>query len=588
MTETKRFAALTRTPADKRRWTVLELYNLHKTAAIIKPRIQRRVRWKHKDELAYMHFIINHMNSVYPILINEKIANGTRKYVLFDGLNRLTCILSFLKNPLKYFPEFIEPSFPKAVITLLQSMSMEQLMDHKAMKFLRFVRDNDLQASWLDKMKEKPDFDITVVEEQFDEIIHKITALNIYNITIDVTIWCNITDAEICNIYESINSNGVLLTPQEILASSLSHVTFPVRLLYHAHDISTFVEMYYNEVMEGEALPLAEPVDTSVLNLHDVLIGFQIFIRLQHYYYMPVVGHDKKRDILFELYEILVCKFDVAEANIDVLNGFLKKVHDACAHIQASMDAWYNKTIQYTAFTKFNLDLTKNQIIRLITYACSSEEDDALIQKTMKRVILYHDLLDMLQSDDPVKQTARDVLGSASGGTAEYNIIQSIIRRKQFDHVPSDDTIRALLKHVNTVSIKSVEHGAKRKSGWTKYEALAMGAFLNIRVPSHHTKYKQNCDHIVVYSSKWNGKIDINRLGNMTLITSKANQCRGHKPITSQWIAEHDLHFQGYPSDEVYAAIIDSKKVIIDNAAYNAMCEKREQDYHDYILKMVA
>jgi hypothetical protein len=91
-------------------------------------------------------------------------------------------------------------------------------------------------------------------------------------------------------------------------------------------------------------------------------------------------------------------------------------------------------------------------------------------------------------------------------------------------------------------------------------------------------------EHIIPFSSRWKGcKLDIDRLGNLLLLSKPLNAKRGNGRITDTFIRENRLI--GYPSENEYNRIVDDKGNIKSRQEYNVMCEIRETMYIDKFIE---
>jgi hypothetical protein len=93
-------------------------------------------------------------------------------------------------------------------------------------------------------------------------------------------------------------------------------------------------------------------------------------------------------------------------------------------------------------------------------------------------------------------------------------------------------------------------------------------------------------EHIIPYSTQWakGTKINIHRLGNLTLLDHAANLARGATMLTDGYLAA--LPHSGYPTSAEYCEIVDKRR-LISPAAYAGMCARREAAFVDTWVRAV-
>ena len=114
-------------------------------------------------------------------------------------------------------------------------------------------------------------------------------------------------------------------------------------------------------------------------------------------------------------------------------------------------------------------------------------------------------------------------------------------------------------------------------------------------MPNAVLNYDKHVEHIIpfsykikrVKSAKDMKAIDIDRLGNITIIYAKANMLRGDAPVTDAFVKKNRLDYALYPNEDEYNKIISATKIILDTEAYNSMCDKREKKYMNSLLHSI-
>ena len=107
---------------------------------------------------------------------------------------------------------------------------------------------------------------------------------------------------------------------------------------------------------------------------------------------------------------------------------------------------------------------------------------------------------------------------------------------------------------------------------------------------------KFSIEHIIPFSSEWEGYIDIERSGNLMPLIAAVNCSRGNRHIDKYQThyekhPSHKKYFENIndliPATETYDLIInhDEKKPrIIDNELFNELCANNEEIYRDNLI----
>jgi hypothetical protein len=441
---------------------------------------------------------------------------------------------------------------------------------------------------------------ISKLEDDWQTMIETLDALKFADIKLDMTIFPHLTNDQMCHIYESINEGGVKLSKQELLASSTSRMHFTKETLSSFDELKHLIETkYYEDMNRTEKLKIVED-SKDVINLFEVLVAFQYKLHAHYSYFIPEpCASDKGTDldILFKLYTYLMNPkfyeksdktFDTAPS-VDLLNQVLKDIELSCQWIDRIYKKYYNININCKEIKKY-LKISKNVVILLIVYIVDAMRltiEKGIIDSNLCHVIIYNELITEYPASKRSEiqhelKIPNNSLRYEEGGTFIPNQVRKIKDIHLFESIPTIDHIRILLERIFQDELEETNTCAKRTS-LTKVKVIALSVFYGAQIPSIKMSEPHNKDHIIPISITWTGLLDINRLGNLQLISETLNKSRGAKPITDAWIEEKGLIYQFYPKEAEYAGICDHK-MIKDLAAYNAMCERREKKYKDLIL----
>jgi hypothetical protein len=395
--------------------------------------------------------------------------------------------------------------------------------------------------------------DESTYESIWEDMIVTIKSWDFFNLSILYVIYTNLSHEEMCDIYNSINTGGKLLTRQELLASITASIVYTSEdIPKHYHDLKTTIEKYYDTMNESECFQMKEKI-TSI-NTYEVLLALQMVLSKQ-YSFMKLVTVKTEIDIVFALYEN---RYTFTE-KVDI-QGFIDEVMRACVFLQEVLDSMF-----HICFHKKIPQMKKNTALTCLSTILYMSPS----KKNIYTVLLIHYLC------PEEKRKSYDVLRYRSSGKDMPKLLKDIKENQTLDVTYTREKTEEIL--LLSITIKPT----KDRKELTLLDKFALTAFFQQNVPEKVKLLPHHVDHIVPFSL--NGDHDKCRLGNRQMITKEINQKRGTKPITDEWIRANDLTHQYYPSEEDYAAVCQGNVVNAD--AYNAMCEKREKMYLDIILK---
>jgi hypothetical protein len=521
----------------------------HEAGVLIKPRLQRKLTWKRVEMTKFILFMIQHGGSTQNMYVNEQ---PNKKRCIFDGNNRGNSIADFCKKPLDFLPETIPTEFSFAE-PLLKTIPLQWFVNgiedkgkNRPFSYQRFTA--------MCKKKEIVLPDGEEMESIWEDLVSTIKSWDFFNLKVAYVNYYNLSNEEMCDIYESINTGGKVLTKQELLASVTAFVVYKSEdVPKHYHDLKTIIQEYYHDMNESECFQMNEEITS--LNTYEVLLASQKGLYKQ-YSFMKLVSSKKEIDILFTLYENRYGQF-TEKVDIQV---FIDELVRACVFLQKVLDSMF-----HMCFHKKIPQMKKNTALTCLSMILYGEPT----KEMMYTMLLIH----YLCPED--KSKTHDILRWRPGGKEMPKLLKDIKDCKTLDVTYTrEKTLEILLL---SIIIQPTED----RKDTTLLEMFALTAFFQQNVPEKVKQLPHDIDHIVPFSLE--GDYDKCRLGNKQIIPASINRARGVKPITDKWICDNDLTHQYYPSEEVYAGVCQGKVVNAD--AYNAMCETREKMYLDNILK---
>lgn len=577
---------------------ISDLFNYYKKKQITKPKLQRKQCWVEKDisnkgstnNYDFIQFILKTRNIVNPLLLHQKyIRRDTVNYIVIDGNNRINAIIKFILNPLELFDDLIDENFTEEMKKKLKECDLETLLKARDIRHLcvKIFKDNTLFEENQKKFPDNDNDNDNNIYDAFDNLNDELNALDFFRIKIPITIFNDISEKEICEIYEGVNKGGMKLTRQEILASTTSFNTYTNDELDNYNVLKNIITKYYDDMNDNELLNINTHNDS--LNLYEILLATQI--NFHHIYKnLKLVEEPGKStlDIIFKLYEIIFSSFD----DKNNVNDFLKNISTILDYIKNIYTNYiFNTTIEFKQILTYSSSLSKNAIIILIIDCYKNfdkiSNNDKIFMNKITKLLVFSELINTLPDKEIKKDfDNHDLNYSKTRFTKKY--ARNILTGKQKLNSASDEEIKNLFYKNIELQLNEIKENSRRKP-LTKFKIIILSLYFNKCVPQYLLTKNKNNDHIIPFSSKKNNKnIDIDRLGNLVLIDSDTNKKKGVKIINDKFINDNKLNYYNYPSDNEVKKIINNKKEIISEEKYNIMCLGREELYIQEILKLLS
>ena len=572
-------------------WTISDFFQLWQQGRCIKPLIQRRIRWDEEKCSKFLHYLIRVKNSGNPIHVNRTIRVSDSivdVYTVFDGNNRSNCILDFVLAPLAFHTKLIPASLSLAGKERLMRTPLKYLQS-SPMNLVRWCGVYRGADAFLKKIEALQTAVVETVSEemntQFDEMLQSIGELSFLDIKLKVTVWDNLTSKQMCDLYHDFNHGTVVLSKQELLASSTFHTRyFPQDL----HDLfAPLVEWkrnYYGEMSRSERLQLEE-VTADSLSTFEVLTSFQMHLhsqfgtKLSNGFIDDYSSNDK--NLVFELYQELKLPM---EEKCPEMSHFLTRMLSACELVHQAYHSLYEAHISFSR--RFKLKPYPAKVLILFVMLHPEGWADNGFHAYLRRVCAYHDLVeDLAKKEDHERFLRKDALSKLQGKFA-HNTIRDLSTTGAFSTEP---TLEDLSELSQVLIRQDIQLPQKSRKNWktNTLKMMSMTAFFNYRVPSMQKQVTNAVDHIVPFSQRHPAslQVDICRLGNLTVIPSKINTERSVKPISDEWVKKNGFKYQEYPSEADYHGMVVAGRLEND-AAFTDMCERRERMYVEDLLRM--
>ncbi len=581
---------------ENKQITIEDLSQYYANGQLVKPRLNRDLRWDFNHTKLFLEFTFKIRHILTPFLCTQTIVtNGAcSKYIfsVFDGNNRMNAIFAFLAKPLKYMTSVNnalkhvlrgKPDGDK-ICQIIENMSYAEIMNTTSFTMLCRKHNKTSNPSqdidMFEWFKNNEDRDGTI-ENAYNEIHQSVSDTKFNNVKLTLTVFSDMTDEEIVDIFQNINTSGVELTPQDILKATSSLTK------YRADEITEFgnIAKYYKEYAEAqeEKEVLETGMEYTSLSGFEILFGLQLWMHRDYSNVVDVPGKGAvKMDLIFKLHK-LFCE-NVRVKNKDRMNWLIQIFIDSVKYMHGVYNKMYGLV---SSFDKLGLTLNK-QFALHVWFISRSEASSAKFDGDYLSVLLYDSLCQFIK-DKSDKKIFDDCnpLAYHTGGEYIIDLTGTIKETGTVETIPSSSQISRVMKYILNKNIVPC-HYADRKRQYkpNKMESLLLNLYYYKHVPPHVREESMDLDHIIPISTNgWSGELDINRIGNKMMINKRVNIRKGCRNLTDAFIKENKLTYYNYPTEAEYAKIVVNG--VVQQEEYNAFCQKREDAFIDYVVSIL-
>jgi hypothetical protein len=596
-------------------WTLDALFI--KKDLIAKPKFQRDKKWtltpekknipNYKD---YINFLISNKNSVFPISLGTEIKDGIIMYIVIDGNNRLNSIITFLENPYLIFSEYydnlfetinsseIDKNIKDKIISSIKALSYKQISN--------FRRLGDILPSIVisSELFRNIEDELINIQKKF---IYKDNTCYDNIIKLNINIFTNGTYENYLKIFEDINKHSNILSENELLSAILFTTNIKIRDDELKYKLLTKIKEFYDNKGKGEVLTQfkfdIKEYDIKCINAFDFMIGFQNYCNMLY----PVINKFETSglSLFFKIFKFLYDSVSADKYTDENINNFINKITFACNIVNKAFLKIFPDNINQNLFNstcvKYNekeLIKKNNMAILLISNISNKDKYNEidLINKN-RACIIYHLLcnknylkkLDTIQIADFIKYDS--IRYFAGGGFVDIVCKDILYKDTNKIFKLSKDSFKNLLKECikSVIDEQSFEEKPSKRRKLTLLDKILFSNYWNRNIPNKHLKEKYSLEHITPFSSNWNGKIDIDRIGNIFPTFEHINSKRGNKDLEI-YKTEKDSLFENikqilpYEKYHDINKILNKKTTIISIEKYNEYCYKNEDIYINQLL----
>jgi len=608
-------------------WRVSILISKMDNKEITKPKFQRKKKWdilpkkeNNPNEKSYITFLFEVKNSVHAITFGQNMDLNKITFTNIDGNNRLNAIKHFIDKPFEIFPEYLdeliifidtlsnlEDNDKNMLKTIFKDISYSNIIE---MKFHKYFETIDKHDFYIKKLKNKRDEFEAIIDIIQNKL--KINGIDRFDqfVSINVNLFEGYNTDELCKIFEDINKFNSKLTEIELLACRLYNIdNFKIKNNIIEQSIINEIKKHYDEKCNDEALICYKYEIDNKINAYDFIVGFQNYCNREYKIIEKIDNNGIS--LFFKLYKNIYNNLDNT-FNDENVNEFIDNIIYSCDIIKKIYDKIFTEQINNKLFNtscenKFST-LKKNNIYIIISAIWGYKKiatKDKIIINTIEKIILYHFILNDIK-DKKTKELHQinDSIHFEGGGyfidaNAKKLINNPSSINEKIDKISFKKLINDLFVEGDKPIPRLLENGRNKcdkRRNRKFYEKCLLFYYYKAKVPTNLLNNKFSIEHIYPFSSNWEGKIDIDRIGNIVPIIDEINSKRNNKHISKYVELDINHNFINFidvlPKDNAYNSVIShaetNKKnppAIINNDKYIEQCKSIEKSYLDNFLK---
>jgi hypothetical protein len=599
---------------ENKQWSVKNLVDL--LPMIIKPKFQRKGRWvinpqkkKCPSYSEYIKFLYRTKNSVDVLSFGTIIKNNKQNYINIDGNNRINAIVEFVRKPLLIlhdkFSDKLNILNKYIDNDILYNIQYDEICDFRRLKDITPINEIVSKLS-------REEYDI--VEDIFVEIQENLLLNDKSKFTECVKLNINIFNDgsydEYNNIFKSINTHSNELSENELLASML----YSNNIILKPDNNNNFkliqqIKSFYDNRDKNEVLCNSNNNNsfTNTINIFDYMVGLQNLLNKEN----SIIPEYNTNGLglIFKLYKIVYnknCLDNTCFNDLDTeyftnilinMNNILANIFNKLFSNKLNNRLFGNSCMISRHFKKNNLYILCTSILSLL----KNNYDNEYIINNLIKPVFYHMLIKYIPKTDEYNEEITilkdmDLLKYEAGGSYIDNQCKRIYKSEPhylYNNINEELFIKILSKiiyHSNNITNEKLRVRNKRKS-LNFVHKIIYSIIFKTKVPIDWLITEYSIEHIIPFSSAYEGELDLDRFGNLFPISLYHNKKRSNKNINlyNDICPEYYNTFIKKLCDDIeYNNIIEynnKKPVIINNKLYEDLCYKNEKLIIDIIIK---
>jgi hypothetical protein len=511
-----------------------------------------------------------------------------------------------LKKPYSIFPEKYVNLF-KIISehTYEQKDMLIKLIENLSyMKLSSFDNLDDLLCVKIDdgELHKKIEEELIKIQENFldnnrpyDEIIK-----------MNINILKNGSFEQYCKIFTDLNNRNGTLSPNEMLSGQLFNIHIDITNDNIKHDIIRHIKDFYDNRGTNEVLSKFNYEYTDNINAFDFIVGLQNYCNEKY----PTIHKFDREGIsmFFSAYKFLYGSYSSDDKySTDNVNEFIEKILYAAKIIDIAYNTIFLNNVENSIFNKSSSKdkciIKKNpMLILLITNIANlKKKSEKYLINFNRIVIIYHMLSnrkylkkDYIDDEKLNIYKVDDNIEYQAGGSYIENLCKKIYEKEpEYIFNITKDKFYNLINDCIKCNINEDTYDnnntTRKRRKLNLLDTILICNYWNTKAPATILDNKFSIDHITPFSSKWDNKIDIDRIGNLVPTFYEINSKRGNNDLSIYQKPEYQSIYQciKYLLPKNYKEInkYDSRKTtIISNDKYNEYCSNNEKLLVDALI----
>ncbi len=459
-------------------------------------------------------------------------------------------------------------------------------------------------------------------------------ARNFLEIIILASFYEHYTPEELAKIFIANKYKGTKMTENDLYAAKLCYIYVRVTNTPIKHKLLSIIKSYYNNRNNDyeQVTQYSVGETENKLNAFDFIVAFTDYCSNEYGLFKTFLESTDKESSFFVLYQALykekkdICKdlndVDFCSNNV---NDFISNICNACEILQECVDSLYLPSCNEKLFNSSSnkrLVFTKKLPLQALLFSIimqikTSEEPDIDMMKSKIKVILYYDELykkiggqkgsEQAELKNKIFKPHHPLINVTSGHWTEwmydiksnpdilFNKVSSVVQDLSCNLTPNimqQLTSNLLNKQSNVRPY--IEKKKRRKL--TILDKFVMGDFYFRKMAQQKKSDEFSNEHMVPFSARHDGEIDIDRLGNLFPTKNTINSSRKNGDLSIYYKRETYDDFSKYLqpilySNEEYKTMVEYEKrgsnvcpVIKNVKIYNEICDRNEKYYIDKFI----
>jgi hypothetical protein len=599
-------------------WSMSDL--LEKINKIKKPKFNRDMVWdivpnktsKNKKQKAnfkeYILFLIQNGNSFFPISLGVSIMNNQEFWYAIDGNNRINACVTFLLNPYKIFSEYY-----KNIFDYIDGMNNEKITKENKNQIKEKIQklsyqglstfnrlDNILDDDLVDILDRK---NTREIENKLIEIQKKMRSKDGRPFDTSIKLLINElkngTIKDYCQLFESIHKYANILSDNELFAASLFDMIVIINDSFLRCEIIRKIKEYYESRGDGEVLEKYTMVEDYNMDItaYDFMVGFQNLCSDKY----KIIGKftHNGTSIFFKLFNNIYNSVEKTNFTQHNVNDFIEKVTFACSIIEEAYklimpvninNKYYNTQSKGACSGLIAENAMVILLISNISHKDKTCRNELILENTCS--IIYHLLCNKTYFKEEEMEEFKnfDNLTYQAGGAFIYNECKNILNGKNIFTITKNDMSNLLYKILNcSINNRKNKSSSNKRRVLNMFDKILISNFWFVKISQFYIGKTFETEHITPFSSRWEGEMDIDRIGNMFPTLDKINSERGNKNLEIYYKEENkdftNLITDLLPSNyDDFNSRCGRKTSITCIEKYNEYCERNEKLYIKTLL----